>query len=61
MKLDAGALSRRDGPDPAQAVRTPNVAIPVIANVNQLRYNLQEIRLMPATLPLAVNFDHLRR
>jgi hypothetical protein len=32
----------------------------VIANANQLRFNLQEMRLMPATLPLAVNFAHFR-
>src|SRR3954471_14786078 len=52
------ALSDSDGP--AQAVRTPIVATPVIANVNHVRFNLHEIRLMPATLPLAVNSAHLR-
>ena len=34
--------------------------MPVIANVNHVRFNLQEIRLMAATLPLAVNFAHFR-
>ena len=51
-------MSGRDGP--AQAVKTPNVAMLVIANANQLQFNLQETRLMPATLPLAVSFAHLR-
>jgi hypothetical protein len=32
--------------------------MPVIANVNHVRFILQEIRLMPATLPLAVSFAH---
>jgi hypothetical protein len=32
----------------------------VIANANQLRFNLHEIRRTSATLPLAVSFDHLR-
>jgi hypothetical protein len=31
-----------------------------IANVTQLRFKLQEVRLMAATMPLAVNFDHFR-
>ena len=51
-------MSGRDGP--AQAVKTPNVAMLVIANANQLQFNLQETRLMSATLPLAVSFAHLR-
>jgi hypothetical protein len=34
--------------------------MPKVANVNHLRFNLQEVRLMSATLPLAVSFDHLR-
>ena len=34
--------------------------MPVIANTNHLRYNLQEIQLMAATMPLAVKFDHFR-
>jgi hypothetical protein len=47
VNLDAGAsLSRSDGPDPAHAVTKPNVAIPVIATVNHLRYNLQDVLLM---------------
>lgn len=60
MNLDAGASSRKEGPDPAQAVRRLSVAIPVIANVNHLRYNVQENRLMRATMPLAENLDHFR-
>jgi hypothetical protein len=34
--------------------------MPVIANVNHARFNLHDIRLMPATLPLAVSFAHFR-
>jgi hypothetical protein len=44
FKLAAGALSGSDGP--AQAVRTPIVATAPIANVNHVRFNLQEIRLI---------------
>ncbi len=51
-------MSGSDGP--AQAVNTPKVAMLVIANANQLRFNLQEMGLMPATLPLAVSFAHFR-
>jgi hypothetical protein len=59
LKSDAaGALSGRDGP--AQADRTPTTVVQANASANQLRSNLDGVRLISATLPLAVSFDHLR-
>ena len=49
----AGALSW-DGP--AQAVITPNAAIPAIAHDSRLRLTL----FMSATLPSAASYDHFR-
>ncbi len=49
-RREAGALSGVlplwDGPGPEQPVRRPNVAMLAIANITELRFKLQEVRLM---------------
>lgn len=53
-----GASSRWDCVP--HAVTKPNIAIAEIANVTHWRIKLQEVPLMAATMPFAVNFDHFR-